>query len=443
MEGSDIFQELIHNRPLRDAFFPENSISNVLKTRQIAMKTEDLTSDERGSLAGEYAQQYLESKTNLEPRLKAVVSIGADPSARQIIPENGLVMSTVEGERTTHYLAKNVNEFNLDPIRFSITAKDNYGKQLEDALNEGRSFTLPAGELLEIGSSSPLMRSLFDGKDLGGFQLDVQPLLPKKLATKVLALRLVAGAGPTAKEIPYVPFQIAKMGRREITLASQGSLPLEVTLKFRPAENGISINMRPKLQGAEVQSLHPVIEFLDTLEISGQLEVVSLDPPGSLASVVGEFSSSLSISADLKRIIADAALVSRFFGKQIRVPEKYYRQEVDSLETLKAIATGESFFDIEMNGSFIKDSNQNGALEFLDGIERSIRVEHPAGWKVLKIFDESINPGPITIEAQKLSVVNPEETRKAYLSASDGDIVTFKMHCKGPCRYILGTPEPV
>ncbi|HZW92608.1 MAG TPA: hypothetical protein VFF64_06515 [Candidatus Eremiobacteraceae bacterium] len=412
-------------------------MSNAVKIREIATKTEDLTTEERGALATEHAQQYLEGKADLDPRLKAVVSVGSDPKARQVLPQRGLVMSIVEGDRTTHFLARDVNEFNLDPIRFTLATRNDRSRDLEDAFDKGLPFTLPAGELLEISSASPLLQSVFGSQDPAHLQLDVRPSLPVELATKTLALRLIAGTGPAAKEIPYKPFKIAQMGRREITLTSGGTLPLEVTLKLRPTESGITINIRPKLQGAEVQSLQRVIEFLDALESSGELEVASLDPPGPLARVIGEFSSSLSISSDLKKIVADAAFVSRFFRTEMRVPEKYFRLDVDNLEILKAIATGEPFFDKYINGSFIKDSAQDRALEFS---EDSIRVEYPAGWKILKVFDQNIDPGPITIEARNITLIRPEEFRQAYLSASDGNTVRFSAHCKGPCRYILGTP---
>jgi hypothetical protein len=87
MQASDILDELINNRLLRDAFLVENSISNALKLRQIAVNTEHLNTEERGVLPVECVQQYLQDRVDLDPRLKAVVSIGGDAKARQILPK--------------------------------------------------------------------------------------------------------------------------------------------------------------------------------------------------------------------------------------------------------------------------------------------------------------------------------------------------------------------
>jgi hypothetical protein len=193
------------------------------------------------------------------------------------------------------------------------------------------------------------------------------------------------------------------------------------------------------VQAADVQHLQRVIEFLDTLEISGELEAASLDPPGPLMKVEGTFSSSLDFSADLRKVIADAALVAGFFGAQIRMPERYYKHDMDNLETLKAMATGEPFFDANFGGSLIKSPAQDRELEILDGSPRSITVDYPAGSNVFSVFDQRIDAGRITFEAESASAIHPERIREAYSSALDGDTVGFNMLCKGPCRFIVGT----
>jgi hypothetical protein len=439
MQASDILTELMNNRPLRDAFFPENSMSDALKLRQMATNTAHLNTEERGALAVECAQQYLQDRIDLDPRLKAVVSIGGNATARQIAPQAGLVMSMIESERTTHFLARDVKEFNRDPLTLTVSASGTTWAELNAALDEGRSFSIPAGGLQEISSASALLQSLFREKNPAHFQLDVRPVPPPGLAAKVIPVRLVAGTVPTAKEIAYLPLRVARFGRQEIDLVSEGNMPVETSLKVR-AGGGATLTMHPKLPGAEVRSLNQVLEFLDELERSGKLEVFSLEPAGTLLKVSEKPSSSINVADHLRKIIKNAALVAAFFQAQIRMPEKYYKQDVENLEMLRTVATGESFFDIDVSGSLIKNSATDHVLEMLDGTPKSIRIEHPAGWSVLKVFDHTIGPVPITLEAENATPISPEKTRESYLAAADGDSVDWKMHCKGPCRYVLGTP---
>ena len=442
MQAADILGELIHNRPLRDAFFPDNSMSTVLKLRQIVMKTEDLTTEQRGELAAEYAQQYLEGKTDLEPRLAAVVSIGPALPIRQAGVQ-GLVMSFNEGDKTTHFVARNVREYNLDPIKFGITTRGEHPSGLEEAIDTGVPFTLAAGEIAHIDSSSPLIRSFFEGKDPAAFQLEVRPVLPNGLATKELPLRLVAGSGSTAREISYLPFRVATLGRREVTMVSGGRMPIEVTLKMRPQEqHPIGITIRPKMQGAEVQSLHHVLEFLEELERSGKFEVISLEPAAPLVKATGNFASSLNISAGLKSIIADAALVVEALGAKIYLPEKILEKDVENLLLLKRITTGEEFFDVDVSGSLTKQSaDQDRVLAALHGEPLSLHFEPQTSSQAFTIFNQELDPGPVGFEATAASFVSPDKIREAYLAASEGEDVQWTIHCAGPCRFVSGESE--
>jgi hypothetical protein len=110
LQGSDILSDLYPNRTLRDAFFPENSISNVMKVREMAMKTELMSPVERKMVATEYAQQFLEAKENLDPRLKGVFSVGHSSSYWDACQENGALVSVSEGETVTTFFPRNVTE---------------------------------------------------------------------------------------------------------------------------------------------------------------------------------------------------------------------------------------------------------------------------------------------------------------------------------------------
>ena len=411
----------------------------MLKLRQIAMKTGGLTTEHRGELAAEYAQQYLEGKTDLEPRLKAVVSIGPDLPIRHTgVP--GLVMSFNEGNKTTHFVARNVHEYNLDPIEFGVTTRGGPASGLEEAIDSGAPFTLAAGEIAQIDTSSPLIRSFFEGKDPAAFRLEVRPVLPNGLATKELPLRLVAGSGSTAKEISYLPFRVATLGRREITMVSGGPMPIDISLKMRPKEqHAISISIRPKMQGAEVRSLHHVLQFLEELEQSGEFEVFSLETAAPLAKATGNFKSSLNISAGLKAIIADAAIVVAVLGTKIYLPQRILEKDVENLSLLKKITTGEEFFDVDLSGSLTKqNADRDRVLAALNGDSLSLRFEPQMSSHAFTIFNQELDPGPVAFEAKAAAFTSPDKIREAYLAASEGEDVPWTIHCAGPCRLISG-----
>jgi hypothetical protein len=442
MQAADILGELIHNRPLRDWAFADNSISNVLEVRQIAMKTDGLTVEERGELATEHAQQYLEGNKELEPRLKAIVSIGAENTPYQIHGQ-GLVMSFKEGEKTTHFFARDVNDYNLDPIKFGITSKHEVAGRIEEAIDTGVPTTVPAGQIAQIRTSSPLIEAFYKGKNPAEFQLEIRPVLPNQLAAKELPLRLVAGSGPSATEIPYLPFKVTALGRREATMVSVGQTPIEVTLKLRPFDPpGLQISIRTKVLGAEVRSLNHVLQFLDELERAGEIRVFSLETSKPLAEASGNFSSTLNHPAWLRRIIEDAAVVAAFVEKDIHVPEKIVERDLENIMLLKRIATGEEFSDVDISGSMTKlSTDQDRALATLNGEPLSLRIALQPGR--FTIFGQEIDSGPVTFETDAAVPKLPDKIRESYLAASEGESVQFTAHCTGPCRFLSGkTPPP-
>ncbi len=108
LQASHFIAELNQNRRLLEAFFPEEILSGALNTRRVLLKTDGKTPDDLGLLVTEYAQQYLESAMELDPRLEAVVAVGRVRPLNPFVSQPGLVFSVAEGEglltfmRATH-----------------------------------------------------------------------------------------------------------------------------------------------------------------------------------------------------------------------------------------------------------------------------------------------------------------------------------------------------
>jgi hypothetical protein len=438
IQASDFVFELQHNRTLRDAFFPENALSKMLEVRKLAMLIEGRSQRQLGTLVTEYADEYLANSVRLDPRLRAVVTIGGDPQMRSPPRHPGLVWSISEGERTTHLFARDPLAYNLDPIKFSVDMPPEYRTAFERAIDAGLPFKLPAGKILDLAASSPLLNACFEDSDLPNLELEVRPSLPQEIATKDIPLRLIAGSGSKAKELSYVPFRIARAGRAEIELSSRAGLAIEVRIIVRlSAGEPASITLRPILLKADVQALHEVVQFLDQLEKSGELEISSLETSSPILKARGgKFSSNIDISEAVKNIIAEAALVSKFFQVPLRFPDCLTQTEVDDLHLLRLIATGEEFFNIDVDAALTKDPGYRNQV--LDGFERStfsLKFDHPAGWRNFQIFGEQIETGPVTLIADQASCVDVQEARERYLEAEAGEGVRFRARCKGPCRW--------
>lgn len=438
LQASDFLDELIHNRPLRDAFFPDDSFSKMMALREVATLSEGRTQSQVASMATEYALQALGRLNEIDPRLEAVYAIGGSQNKRALSPQKGLVLSISEGERTTHLFARDLKAFNLDPLKFSMSMKHDHAADFEHALDTGEKITLPAGSIVSLSTDASVLSSVFKNLNPEHMQVQLIPRLPDHLTGKQIPMRLIAGSGDTVKTLQYVPFVVTRAGRRNIALTSSGALPLEVALIFSFSQDeGATVSLRPLLRGAEVKFLNRVLEFLDELEGSGSFELVSLEPElPLLKETSGAVTSSLDVSPDLKALIEDAAIVSRTFSTELHLPESIMRSDAANLHTLKLIATGEQFFDVNIDLSLTKQGTYTDrVVASFEQAEMTLRIDHYAGWRDFQVFDKLISPGPLTFVADHCRFSDLERLRERYNAASEGDGVPLKVTCGGPCRW--------
>ena len=322
-----------------------------------------------------------------------------------------------------------------------MTLNQIHSKRLERAIDLGAPFKLPAGALLKLDSDSPLFRHLFNPDSVPHLAMEVRPVIPEHLRGKEIPMRLIAGSS-NKSEIAYLPFKIVRFGRQETRLQSSSRLPIQVSLKLRPLEQVAYINIRPLLPTANVLDLAPILEFLATLEESGEVEIFSLDPPGSLFRDVGSFSNRLNIPIQIRNVIQDAALVSRHFNKRLLVPRSISQEDIENVRTLKRIATGEQFSGIVITATVTKNAeHQENMLDFLNGAAGMFKMTQPTGWTKISVFGETFDCSSVSLVAEEVSVLDRNETVAEYLNASLGSGIKVRAECKS-ARFLETATDP-
>lgn len=191
LQSSDFLAELLHNRALRDAFFPENAISEIRSIREAIAAGDNRTPRAVEKLLIEFAQQYLEGQMDLEPRLDAIVEIGGGPNRRPPTNRPGLVFSVSDAQRTLNLFAKDPSTYNLDPIEITTTIAPENSAELREAIDSGQPFLVPAGGIVGLTSSSPLINSFIANTDLSKAALELRPQPPASISSRILPLRFV------------------------------------------------------------------------------------------------------------------------------------------------------------------------------------------------------------------------------------------------------------
>jgi hypothetical protein len=437
MGASDILHELTYDRPLRDAFFEDNSISNALSIRQIALGTEKKSLEQKEQLTVQFAQQFLEGNLDLEPRLQPIMTIGLSCSPRGNGAVPGSVFSVRKGHVAIDYIPRNPETYNLDPMSLHVTLNRAHSNKLQKSIDTGQPFNFPVGAILKLDSQSPLLCHLFQGHDPAHLQMEIRPGIPPQFA-KEYPMRLLSGAPLGTVELSPIPFKLTQFGRKEMTLTSCSRLPIEISIKLKyPPAQGANITIQPRIAGADAVEVIKVLEFLDGLEKSSNFEIFTLDPPGRLFSEAGKFSNRLNIPEGYRKALSQIAQISTHFGVPVSIPEEITRQDLRKIEMLMHIVTGEPLVGIEISANLIKESRfKDQAVSFLSGTPVSMRMENSTGWPDGQLFGQTVDIGPVAFLAETVMVVDGEVTLKKYLDAPEGALIDWKGACKGLCRFV-------
>ncbi len=443
LQASDFLGELLQNRILRDEFFPEEALSRMQDVRKALTSTDGLTKDGLALIATEYAQQYLESTMKLEPRLDAILAVGGNSARRSGSQPFGTIFSATRGDMTMHLVPKDIQSLALDPITLSFGIATEQRLAFDSALDSGRRITLPAGSIKRLASSSPLISALLSEGSIEHMELTIEPAIDLLVANQQIPVRLVADPDGRRRGIQYVPFHVSRKGRKEVELTSKSQLPFLMTIVVTP--NAISLNFSPRIQpGSDLIAVNRVIDFLTSLESSGIVEVINAETDERYLRSNGAARSNINIAGWVRQAIADAAEISRKWNIPFSFPKELVQSDLETLRTLKPIATGEEFSNIRTNLTLTKSPATPSLSDFAGLRVFPFRVDYPSGLSGLRLFDEDVPTPAIRFEVDKAYVVDAQACLERYNEINDGDQMQVELQCDGPCRWVLlPKEEPV
>jgi hypothetical protein len=429
MQAADIVKDLLHFKTIRDAFFPD-AISDVAKLKMLVTNTENLKLSERATVTTEYAQQFLGELKSLDGRFDYELSIGGERTPT-ISYEPRLVMAFKKGELLTRVFARDLDAIRLDPIRFQVRVRTPAADKLREAAETGRPQTLLADEIVGINSESSLFKFFSEG--LEQTEIRVIPQVPDP--TRLMPLRLVFGTGIDAKEIKYLPFKQEYFGEREITLRGETPLPIEIRLTLRLGAEA-TMTIRPLFDNADFGNLQQVLQFVGALKKSPYIEIFSVEFGFPIMQGEVPFPPELDFNDGLLKVIEYAAIVSKHFGVALKMPAKITDNDLETLERLKRVATGEWFEANTITSSFTKDiAHQVQQLALLDGSPVAFGMQAQSD-EEFQVFGTTINAGRSFFECAHVTVANITDTRERYLAAAPGESVSIILNCVGKCRFI-------
>jgi hypothetical protein len=435
LSASEFVEALHSDRELRDAYFPDNSISTALEVRRLVSSANTLTRFDLSRASTETVQQYLASLDDLDPRLRTVATIGGTSGMRAKSNSLGQVFSFANGEQRIDVFARNLVDYHSDPIKLHTELAADYASGLMEAQKAGIAYELPAGALLKLNSSSELINHFLANQDPKDLVVKVIPQLPQEIERLVMSLTLVAGEPPSAREIPNVSFKIIRSGLDEIEVSCGNSMPFCVRLLMsRLGDRNISISIKPNLEGSSPIKALELLDFLEELDRShsfsirdGETGLALLETDETQMAMEGIFQPSA-----FRKIVEMAARVARYFNTPIRLPAGVSESELKTLTLLDQLVTGAEFHDVELVGTLAKLQNEDVSLPIHSEGLFSVRVDYSE--REFNIFGEKVKTGPFRFTADAASVEDLDAFHAAYVGAPAGTAMVVRFKCAGPCR---------
>jgi hypothetical protein len=438
LQASEIVAEVAHSHDLLKTYFYNNLISQALAVRETILSTEGVTIPALHLSMEEHRKILVDRYSSIDPRFSARVTIG--PTPQQPCNQPGVVLSEVSDHFRIDFVPRDLAAYRDDPLhtRFSMTPEQ--AKKFEEALDKGVPLTLP---VTDFKASTPLLAEL---ENLAGaVQLRVSPGIPPQFVDKPLLVKLVTGDGSCPVLLSLFDLRLVRFGRMEFELKSTSDSPIGLSVLGSRAigELEVSLQLRMQMVGADVRAASKAIRFLDTLERSGQLQVVALENDERIMSANSGYRSTFSVAPDVTALIHRAAEIAEHFNKALMLPPRLSRDDLNNAEMLHSVATGKPFEMAEWSLDILKEGgSQIDRIKLLTSTEPfNLHLTQPNAWRTFTLFDTNIETGPVSIGLTKCSLKFPGKLLDTYGRTAVRRPFRMEFRVNGPCRFIPPSPS--
>lgn len=190
--------------------------------------------------------------------------------------------------------------------------------------------------------------------------------------------------------------------------------------------------------GSDVRAASKAIRFLDTVERSGQFQVVALENDQPIMSATSGYRSTFSVTPNIATLIHHAAEIAEHFNRALMLPPRLCREDLKSAETLHSVASGDPFQMSDWSIEVVKEGgSQIDRVKLLNSAEPfTLTLQQPTAWRTFTLFGTKIDTGPVTIELTNCLLRFPEKLPDTYDRTAVGSPFRLEFEVNGLCRFI-------
>jgi hypothetical protein len=331
-QNSDFLLDVGRSPELTKLFFQDTAIATLFRIEEKALPL-------RHSLDPQAAiQEYIDDLCALDRRLGVIYSLASVDSPLPRAPKD-VLFSVYRGYSVIHIVPRDVMAISKNPINIQFTAEPPFEIQINEAIDRGDSFSIPAGALKSLRISSSLLQS-FLPQQLDNLRLEATPFLTGE--RRKLMARIATSELPGGPEIALIHMIETKIGRKERTF--EGEIPgLHIQLRVFDAQQAVLPNFTINLGGLPIEDATAIVDFLYSLKES-RLFII-YDPERqriryrqNIAPIV-DFETKLNLTPSILIMLKNVQIVSKYFGQSMSLPRMQDGWEFQSYQLLADILT--------------------------------------------------------------------------------------------------------
>jgi hypothetical protein len=350
----------------------------------------------------------------------------------------GVIFSGAQDGMRVEIFAPDREEYNKNPLSFTLRMTTEAWKKLQTAQNEGRPVELGPKEVLGVASK---FAAPFNIAVDSGFSA-VQRLIVGPSADVMqrrLRIKLTFALGQEREEFSYIEFKVIRPGQEEFEIRSSSStLPLQISLTLNLAGRPSDINITYSFAGHEIRQVYKALNAIRLLSEGGNVEMLDLESGrcfGTLTTAQLTFSSE---DADLYSLVQDVYRVITAFNETVIWPQRITEADCIHLQSLaELVNTGRVAVpgdNVTMN---LVPFNGVDLEETLRG-QTLLRVDSDIPPTFATLFGKTLNLGPyqMIIRPREFQIAEDEQDPNSRIvSITPAEPVLFQIE-----RFVGSSP---
>jgi hypothetical protein len=432
MFASQIVQELIHRRTLRNYFFPNVAIDPI-ELKRLLTKSGELTTAQLEAITESNLEEYIERLKEQDARFNYELVFSGDlgPQVTRARPRPGLMMTMQNGGKTLNVFARDVEALRQNPpvikLSFSGTGLDKFRTMVKTGIIQ----TFQDTEFEHLGSNVPL----FELPAMKGQTLIVSPT--QSFLDRRMRTRFTFSKGDQAIEYSFIELAPVRSGTEEMELRTVSeTLPFELRLTVNPEQHSGRLEYLPKFFNSEIRQVAKFTDAIKLLHSGATVTVWNLEKEHQLFTFEMNEGRLTDAQKASYEFIADLKQIADRFNLNLKLPDDVSDSDFEAISFLKSLMQGIEYTSNSVSFTLTKSETN---IETIENLPRVItcRSVHDTYEPKPTLFGHQVDTGPVMFTVNQAEISDYEATLSTFKTAQIGDAVPFNLIPRGAARLEL------